>query len=284
MNGRDTMTPPPWSYATPRGAADRRRPARRWILLAAVAVLAATGLLIWLALPPTVTHPSHAGDSYARKPSLADLPPTVFINALHPRSLYPPGYVDFDMSQGKQQLSPEDIHYVPGADYTLSSSPPGCEHNPLSDTKIDTTDTDPERYRGYPVLFIMYPVDDPGGNKGDNGFFLNVFPANDPKGLDKFRDYFKRCQGALISLTVTKDGQVVYQHTDPDPIDNVILDAPSSAAEDSFLEGPTKDSQTYEYVGLIRGMVVTVQCPVTQKDAGLQLFRTTLLRIWDMQR
>jgi hypothetical protein len=281
MNGHDTINPPAWSYSTPRSAERGRRPSGRWIVLAVVAVLAFAALFTWLALPPTVTHPSHAADSYGRKPSLADLPPTVFINALRPRSLYPPGYVDFDLSQGKQ-LGPEDIHYVPGANYALSSSPPGCEHDPLSDNEIDTTNTDPERYHDYPVLLIMYPVDDAGGNKGNNGFFLNVFPAKDPKGLSNFREYYSRCQGARITVTATKDGQVVYQNTDT--IDNVILDAPNSAAEDSFVRGPTKDSQTYEYIGLIRGMIVTVQCPEAQKDAGVQLFRTALLRIWDIPR
>lgn len=282
MTGPDTQSPLAWSYTTPRSGTRLGRPARRWILLAAAAVLAAAGLLTWLALPPTVTHPDHAGESYGRKPSLGDEPPTVILNALRFRSLYPPGYVDFDLSQ--QKLSPSDIHYVPGADYELSASPAECEHDPLSDNEHPpyTPDPKPEKYSRYPVLVIMYPVDDPGGNKGDNGFYLSVFPANDPKGLDNFQTYYKRCQGAQITVTATKDGQVVYRSTDT--IDNVILPAPSSAAEDAFVRGPTKDSQTYQYIGLIRGMIVSVQCPAAQKDAGAELFRTVLLRVWDIQR
>jgi hypothetical protein len=31
-------------------------------------------------------------------------------------------------------------------------------------------------------------------------------------------------------------------------------------------------------------MIVSVQCPAAQKDAGVQLFRTALLRIWDIPR
>jgi hypothetical protein len=279
VNGHDTMTRPEWSYATPRGAARRRRPNRRAILLAAGAtMLAVAGLLIWLALPPNTAPPGAANDSYARKSSLGDQPPTVILNALEPRSLYPPGYVDFDLA--KQNSGPNNLPIDLNAHYDLSSSPPGCEHDPLSDTEYDFNDKNPEEYGKYPVLLIMYPVDDPGGNKGDNGFYLSVFPAKDSRSLSNFRDYYSRCQGAKVTLTVTKDGRVLQTMTDT--INNVITAAPQSAAEDSFVRGPTKDSPSNQYVGLIRGMIVSTQCPVSQDDACVQLFRTALLRIWEI--
>jgi hypothetical protein len=279
MNGHDTMTRPEWSYATPRRDTRRRRPNRRAILLAAgAAMLAVAGLLIWLALPPNTAPPSAAKDSYARKSSLRDQPPTVILNALEPRSLYPPGYVDFDLA--KQTAGAGDLHIDLNAHYDTSSSPPGCESDLLFDTAHDYTDTNPEKYGQYPVLLIMYPVDDPGGNKGNNGFYLSVFPAKDPRSLSNFRDWYSRCQGAKVTVTVTKDGQVIDQSTDT--VNNTILNAPQSAAEDSFVIAATKDYAANEYIGLIRGMIVSTRCPVAQDDACVQLFRTALLRIWEI--
>ncbi|WP_141564481.1 hypothetical protein [Mycolicibacterium palauense] len=268
---------PAWSYAgdpTPGPGGPRRR--RRWLVAAAAVVVvllaALVGWLVW----PHPAGPQDSAKSVAQRPMLNDQPPTVILNNLDFRSLYPPGYVDWDMSK-KTTGGPDDIGYDPDAHYETTSSPTGCARDPLFEAEHDFEHKDPDRYQRYPILLLMYPVDDPGGNAEDTrGFFVSVYPAPDPTSLESFRQWYSRCHGAKVTVTVTKDGQVIRESTSTE--DTVLTEAPVSEAQDSFArEQP--DQASCNYVGLVRGLIVEVSCPPTQRDAGAELYRTVIGRI-----
>jgi hypothetical protein len=271
--------PPPgeWSYSAAPPAAGRRRTSR-WMIVAAVAVavLLIAPLVTWLAWPSTPSQ-DQADAASAPKPLLNDKPPTMILNGLQKRSLYPPGYIDYDPSK---DTSDSDFEYDPERDYETTSSPPGCEESPLNALQYDFDNTDPERYGRYPITEVMYPVDDPGGSKEDSpGFYVSIYPAKNPTTLDEFRQWYERCQNAQVTTTVTKHGQVIEQTTSTQDVG--YTDAPISAADDSFaLTKAGKDICTF--IGLVRGMIVDVSCRTSQEEAGAQLFRTVVQRVHDI--
>ena len=271
------MTEPSgWSYATASDEAGPRRISRRTIVIAvAVVVVLIAGLLTWLLWPKST--PTNQGEVVTtQKPLLSDKPPTVILNGLQRRSLYPPGYIDYDPSK----TTSSGYEYDPDREYEEASSPPGCENDPLFDLEHDFNNEAPDRYGRYPLIEIMYPVDDPGGSKEDSpGFFVSIFPAKNPTSLDEFRQWYDRCHGAQVTTTVTKFGQVIDQSTRTNDIG--YTDAPESGADDSFTK--TKEGQPLcSFVGLTRGMIVEVRCPESQVEAGTQLFRTVVQRIKDI--
>jgi hypothetical protein len=273
MSDRNQM-PGAWSYAAASGSSGARRVPRRTLIFAiVVAVVLIAGLVTWLAWPKTES--ANQPELSAPKPLLNDKPPTVILNGIQKRSLYPPGYIDYDPTKNT-----EEYDYDPDRDYQTTSSPPGCEDDPLLDLQFDFDNEDPERYSSYPITEIMYPVDDPGGNKtGSRGFSFSIYPAKNPANLDEFRQWYDRCRGAQVTTTVTKHGQVIEQTTSPNDIG--YTDAPASAADDSF--GMTKDGKDLcSYVGLVRGMIVDVSCPDGQAEAGAELFRTVIQRMKDI--
>lgn len=273
--------PNEWSYSasdeTP-GARTRRRPVV--IAVAAVIAVLVVALVTWLVWPnPAPTAPTEAAADDGPKPMLNEKPPTVIENGIEPRTLYPPGYVDFDSSKYE---SSRDSSYVPGSKYDTTSNPAGCEKDPLFEDRYGSIldDEDPDKYDRYPVSLLMYPVDDPGGNKEDTrGFNLAVWPAKNTDNLDTYRQWYEKCRGAKVTTTVSKDGVVSKQETRTQ--DESVIAAPSSQAADSFaLARPDRD--VCELYGLIRGMMVSVTCPPAQKAAGVQLWRTVIHRITDI--
>jgi hypothetical protein len=275
MNGGHTSRPPEkWSYAAAPDALRPWRVNRGKILLAIVGVLvAATGLLTWLALPRGVA-PGPASMSYQRKPSLVDKPPTLIVNALQVRSLYPPGYTDY-------KPKPLDDHQSPyvGAKRDVTSDPPGCEHDPaVSDSSVFTS----AMYRVWPLLYIMYRVDDPSGDRSgnDDGIYLSIYPTKDGSGqIDKWRQWYRKCGSAQMAVLVSKDGNILKEETYAR--DHVIIDTPRTPADDSL--GVTDKEETrYTYYGSIRGMIVSLKFPPTQKDTCAALFRTVMLRIQEI--
>lgn len=266
--------PSAWSYASAPGSSGARRRPRRAIIIAAAAVIVLiAGLVSWLAWPKPQA--GSQPEVSAPKPLLNDKPPTVILNGIQKRSLYPPGYIDYDPTKNT-----EHYDYDPDRDYQTTSSPPGCEDDPLSGLQYDFKNENPERYSSYPITEIMYPVDDPGGNKEDSrGFYISIYPAKNPANLDEFRHWYDRCRGAQVTTTVTKHGQVIEQTTSQEKMG--YTDAPTSAADDSF--GMTKDGKDLcSYIGLVRGMIVDVSCPDGQADAGAELFRTVIQRVKDI--
>lgn len=268
--------PSGWSYSATPAQAGPRRIARRTIVIAVAAVVVLiAGLLTWL-LWPKSTQVDQGEVVTTQKPLLNDKPPTVILNGLQRRSLYPPGYIDYDPSKS----TGSGYEYDPDREYEETSSPPGCENDPLFDLEHDFNNKAPDRYGRYPLIEVMYPVDDPGGNNEDNrGFFVSIFPATDPASLGEFRQWYDKCKNAQVTTTVTKFGQVIDQTTRTNSIG--YTDAPESGADDSFTK--TKDGEPLcNFVGLTRGMIVEVSCPETQMDAGTQLFRTVVQRIKDI--
>ena len=241
----DNRTPSAWSYSTAPEEAGRRRIPRRTIVIAVAVVI------------------------------VLDKPPTLILNGLQKRSLYPPGYIDYDPSKDTS-----DYQYDPDREYETTSSPPGCEDDPLTELQYDFDNKDPERYNRYPITEVMYPVDDPGGSKDDRpGFYVSIYPAKNPTSLDEFRQWYDRCLNAQVTTTVTKHGQVIDQTTSANEIG--YTDAPESGADDSF--AVTKAGEPLcSYVGLTRGMIVDVSCRRSEGEAGAQLFRTVVQRIKDI--
>ena len=82
-----------------------------------------------------------------------------------------------------------------------------------------------------------------------------------------------------ITTTVTKFGQVVDRTTRTQELG--YTDAPASVADDS-LALTREGRELCHFYGLTRGMIVSVECPPTQADAGAQLFRTVVQRIRDI--
>jgi hypothetical protein len=270
----DDRTPSAWSFATPpRGM---RRVSRRALVFAVVAVVVLiAGLITWLVWPQD-TPQSDADAPVINKTLLNDKPPTTILNALDYRSLYPPGYVDYDYSKSEGS-EPLDLD----RDYEESSTPPGCDDNPLFESQYSSIldIANPETYRGYPITLRMYPVDDPGGTKDDTrGFSVSISPAKNPANLDEFRQWFDRCENATITTTVTKFGQFIERTTETQELG--YTDPPASTADDAFTLTKAGKDQC-DFYGLTRGMMVEVECPPTQHDAGAQLFRTVIQRIQD---
>lgn len=201
------MTQPSgWSYSTAPDDSGRRPISRRTIVIAvAVVIVLIAGLLTWLLWPKSapLDQPDAAS---AQKPLLNDEPPTLILNGLQKRSLYPPGYIDYDPSKD----TGSGYEYDPDRDYETTSSPPGCEDDPLNDLQYDFDNKNPEHYNRHPITEVMYPVDDPGGSKEDS-------PG-----------WYDRCHGAQVSTTVTKFGQVIDQTTRTNEIG--YTDAPESGA------------------------------------------------------
>ena len=275
MSGGNRL-PSAWSYsATPDQAGPRRISRHTIVIAVAVVVVLIAGLLTWL-LWPKSTQVDQDEVVTTQKPLLNDKPPTVILNGLQRRSLYPPGYIDYDPSKNTSS----DYEYDPDRDYETTSSPPGCESDPLTDLQYDFDNKDPERYNRYPITEVMYPVDDPGGSKEDSpGFYVSIYPAKNPASLDEFRQWYDRCLNAQVTTTVTKFGQVIDQTTRPNVLS--YTNAPESGADDSF--AMTKEGEPLcSYVGLTRGMIVDVSCPESQVEAGKQLFRTVVQRIKDI--
>ena len=207
------MTEPSgWSYSTAPDETGRRPISRRTIVIAvAVVVVLIAGLLTWLLWPKST--PTNQGEVVTtQKPLLSDKPPTVILNGLQRRSLYPPGYIDYDPSKD----TGSGYEYDPDRDYednVVAARLRG--RSPRSTFEFDFDNEDPDRYDRYPLIEIMYPVDDPGGSKEDSaGFFVSIFPAKNPTSLDEFRQWYDRCHGAQVTTTVTKFGQVIDQ-SDP---------------------------------------------------------------------
>ncbi|OBJ95378.1 hypothetical protein [Mycolicibacterium fortuitum] len=276
--------PDPWSYSAVPGTARPRKLSRRALTLGgigiAVALLLVVALVTWLAWPQSAPV-EQADNPQASKPLLSDKPPTMILNAIDFDSLYPPGYTEFD---SKKMDRRSDYEYDPDRKYDSTSQPPGCtsEDDPIYDAKWDfgTDDKDPERYKNARISRLMYPVDDPGGNKEDSqSFSLTVFVSKDPTSLDFGRQWYERCQGAKITTTVSKNGQVIK--TETDTLNHVVTAAPESAADDSFAL-TTTDKETCDYYGLVRGMIVNVMCPPAQKDAGAQLFRKVIIGLQEV--
>ncbi|MEV0669422.1 hypothetical protein [Mycobacterium sp. NPDC050441] len=288
MTGPDGA-PNQWSYSAAPSAANPRKLSRRTIIAGsvglAVVVLLVVALVAWLAWPRSA--PVEQADSpHDRKPLLSDKPPTMILNAIDFNSLYPPGYTDYDSSKSVRQ---SDGTYDPDREYTETSSPPGCtwKDDPIETGKYDFTfneKKDPERYEHARISRLMFPVDDPGGNKAQDGddrtsFVLTVFPAKDPNSLDYARQWYERCQNAKTTTTVTKFGQVV--ETTTGTVDNMVTNAPESAADDSFAVTTSK-KDVCDYYGLVRGMIVNVACPPIQKEAGAQLFRKVIIGLQEI--
>jgi hypothetical protein len=141
--------PSGWSYsATPDEAGPRRISRRTIVIAVAVVVVLIAGLLTWLLWPKAT--PTNQGEVVTtQKPLLNDKPPTVILNGLQRRSLYPPGYIDYDPSKS----GPSDFVYDPDRDYEDTSSSPGCEDDPLTELQYDFDNKDPEHYNRYPHEF-----------------------------------------------------------------------------------------------------------------------------------
>lgn len=276
----DDGRPDPWSYGAAPNTTKRVRVSRRaiWIAIAVVAIVSVVaGALVWSARPKPPQQ-AQTDLSFANKPMLNDKPPTLIKSAIQPRSLYPPGYVDFDESKADPNRGQPPAGYDKDAQHTKTSNPPGCEDNPLLEDEFNFNGSDPDRYAGYPVFLIINPVDDAGTLGAGKGFSVSVYPAKDPKSLSTLRDWFTRCKDAQITRTTTKDGRVI--DTSTTPMGEYLVDAPSSVASDSFARN-FKDRDICDYYGLVRGLIVNVTCPPNEKEAGAQLFRTVVLRLWN---
>lgn len=267
--------PVAWSFTEPQPNSESGKPRRTLlkIIVGAVVVVVIAVLVAWLVWPSPTAEPPTSSNPAAR-PVLNDQPPTVFLNALDFRSLYPPGYVDFD--PGQSDFGPDDIGLDMAIEYTSTSEPPGCTDDPLFEATHDFGSNDPDRYRLYPLLILMYPVDDPGGNEADSGFSISIAPATNTSSLSEFRDYYARCLGAHVIMTQTKDGRVIKEESATRT--TFTTDAPASGAVDSFSLG-VDGEEICEFVGLARGMIIQVRCPTTQRDAGINLFRTVVDRV-----
>lgn len=283
MTGPNGM-PDQWSYSAPPGAARARKLSRRTIVVGsvgvAVVVLLAVALVAWLAWPRTA--PIDQADAPdTDRPLLSDKPPTMILNAIDFDSLYPPGYTEFDYTKMDRGT---DSSYDPDRKYTFSSDPAGCtsDDDPMYNAKYDfgSDDKDPERYKDSRISRLMYPVDDPGGNKEDSqSFSLTVFVSRDPTSLDFSRQWYERCKGAKVTTVVSKNGQVIETKTRT--LDHLVTAAPESAADDSFAL-TTTETEECDYYGLVRGMIVNVTCPPAQKDAGAQLFRKVIIGLQEV--
>lgn len=275
---RNDGAPDAWSFSEP--AASRRGLSRRAILIVGIVVavgLLVSGLMVWLSRPVPVAAQKPRFE-VVDKPLLNDEPPTVIKNAIEPRTLYPPGYTDRDFNKS----GPVDLGLDPTKKYERTVSPPECEKDPLDQVENNLDRKDTERYERYPVDFSMYPVDDPGGKDDDSGVFLiSIFPAQDPNSLGALRNWFSQCQSAQVTRTVTQDGRVVETTTEPFPKE--LTDAPHSVSSDSFtVTRKDKPQDSCNYYGLVRGMIVHVLCSPAQKDAGADLFRTLVQRVYDI--
>ncbi|BBX16759.1 hypothetical protein CRI77_02785 [Mycolicibacterium duvalii] len=242
--------------------------------LALLGILLLLGGLVTVVVWPETDPPAVSAEPRFQTSSLRDKPPTVILNAIDVRSLYPLGYIDYDSSQAvREEL---DIDF--DADYQTTSEPDGCERDPLTEARYFSDFTNPERYRRYPLTLLMFPVDDPGGNEEDSrAFGVSIFPSpTEGTSLDEVRAWYRRCAGAVVTTTVVKNGQVLRQssHTN----DAVVVDAPKYDADDTFSLA-TEDEDTCDFVGLVRGIIIDMYCPPAQKDAGAELFRTLIARI-----
>jgi hypothetical protein len=265
-----------WSYTAP--AAPRRRISRRIVVIAAIVVVVlVAGLVTWLVWPSKPSQAADADTPVIKKSMLNDKPPTVILNGLDFRSLYPPGYVDFDSSKSGDS----GVDYDPDADYDTKTEPEGCEYDPLFARMLNFINPkDADEYDRYPIHLLMYPVDDPGGAKEDSrGFSVQISPSEDPTSLNYLRDWAKRCNGAKETTTTTKNGQVIKQETSTRDVG--YTEAPASDAADG-LERTSKGKPSCDFVGLVRGMVVEVSCPPNQRDAGVNLYRTVIRRIGEL--
>lgn len=272
-------TPGGWSYAEPPPRSKRPGLRRTRVLAATTAVIVTTVavLAVWVLWPsPPPAAPAPVSKPEAR-PLLDDQPPTVILNGLDARSLYPPGYVDFDLSQ--DDSDPDDVGYDPNTEYKVTSEPPGCGRDPVLASSNNVDNRDPDRYDRYPVMVLMYPVDDPGGNTDDTAFSVVIWPAPNPDSLKEFRDYFDRCRGANLTATQTLDGRVVS--TETATLETIVGEAPTSNAVDSFTLGDGGED-VCNFIGLARGLIVQVNCPNVQKNAGVNLFRAVIDRINDI--
>lgn len=281
--------PTPWSYSTEPADPGPPRRVPRWLLTLGAVVM----IVLVVGSAAAVLWPRPAPPPAADEPGLAnwfldDKPPTVFLNALDVRSLYPPGYVDFDLSEqdpnaDSGEVSVEDVIAALGNTFETTSEPPGCEGDAPNEDYLGLGshhDDDPEHYGGFPVGLIMYPADNPGGNGSHDGYILDVYPADKPVlNLDETRRWYTRCAGAKVTITQSKDGRVVKQDTVV--MDRSMIDPPHSAADDSYRLARAGEPQC-EFFGLIRGMMVRVQCPDGQEAAGAELFRTAIARIRDI--
>jgi hypothetical protein len=239
-------------------------------------VLLVAALVTWLVWPADPPPADDAEAPVIKKTMLNDKPPTVILNGLDFRSLYPPGYVDFDSSKSGD----DGVDYDPDADYDTKTEPDGCAYDPLLAKILKFDDEDPEKYDRYPINMLMYPVDDPGGAKEDaRGFSIQISPSEDPTSLNYLRDWANRCNGAKETVTTTKNGQVIKQETST--LNVGYTEAPASDATDA-LEQTSKGKDSCNFVGLIRGMVVQVSCPPNQRDAGINLYRTVIRRIGEI--
>ena len=267
------MSTPDWNFSA--APTPRRRPRRRGtLLLACLGILALTVGLVTLVVWPDTHAPAADQEQSYPTSSLREKPPTVILNAIDLRSLYPPGYIDYDFTQAVRDERPIDVD----ADYQVTSAPSGCERDPLTDAKNFTDFRDPDRYRRYPLTLLMFPVDDPGGNQEDSrAYGVSIFPSpDDATNLDEVRDWYRRCEGAVVTTTVVKNGQVLRQSSDVNG--SVVVEAPKFDADDAFSVA-IKDKDTCDFVGLVRGIIVDMYCPPDQKDAGAELFRTLVARI-----
>ncbi|CRZ16887.1 hypothetical protein [Mycolicibacterium neworleansense] len=282
MSGPNGM-PDQWSYSAPPGATSPRKLSRRTIILGSVgigvAVVLVAALVAWLAWPRSAPI-EHADAPEKGRPLLSDKPPTMILNAIDFDSLYPPGYTEFDYTKMNQSGG---SGYDPDREYKFTSEPQGCtsDDDPLYTAKWDFGgDDDPERYKDARISRLMYPVDDPGGNKEDSkSFSLTVFPSKEPTSLDFARQWYERCKGAKITTVISKHGQVIETKTRS--LDHVVIAAPESAADDSFALTSTEREEC-DYYGLVRGMIVNVTCPPEQKDAGAQLFRKVVIGLQEV--
>lgn len=273
--------PAPWSYGPGETVEPERNP-RRWLRLAVVAavVLAlALALLFWAARPTAaVGGPQLEGrPPAAAQTPLNTKPPTVILNALDVRSLYPPGYVDFDSSQRAPKaddIKPEDINL--SWTYTSKSVPPECGKDPFF---REWKGFRPGHYDDFPIRLLMFPASDPGGNaEGNTGYYITILPLEDGATFDSVKHWYATCDKATVSTVATdKDGRVMREFGSS-TYDFVIGDAPSSDADDAFFLGDRAD-KACQFIGVVRGMLVSVDCPTTQREAGAQLFRTVMSRI-----
>ena len=267
-----------WSFEAPTTRAPRRI-AKRWLIIGGVIALVVVllgGTMLWAAKPEPIT-PATPRFEIVDKPLLSDEPPTVIKNGIKPRTLYQPGYTDTDYSKSTLNLNID-----PAKDYDKTVTPPECGKDPLEQIEHNLDRRDTTRYERYPVDLSMYPVDDPGGNADGSGVFLvSVFPAEDPVSLRVFREWFTRCQSAQVTYTVSQNGQVIESTTEP--FEQSLADAPSSMASDSFAVTQRDDPEdSCDYYGLVRGMIVNVLCSKSVKDAGVELFRTVVRRVYDI--
>jgi hypothetical protein len=275
-----TREPNPWAYSETRTVARPRKLSRRTLAVSgvgvAVLVLLVVALVAWLAWPRSA--PLNQADAPREsRPLLSAKPPTTILNAIDFDSLYPPGYTEYDPAKRDPN---SESSYDPDRDYETTSEPPGCtfEDDPINQAEYDYDNEDPEKYQNSKIMRLMYPVDDPGGNDksqaGGTGFSLVIYPSPDPASLDFARDWYQRCNGAKTTTTVTKHGQFVTKETDT--VDKVVIDAPDSAADDSFAL-TRSDRAICDFYGLVRGMIVNVTCSPAQRDTGAQLWRNVVV-------